>query len=67
MTMGQLITELYDKYERRFGDEELAAVATEVTLEELLFQRAESNDDFADEEVTMPYRFVQGLARAAPR
>lgn len=35
-TIGQLISELYTKYERRYRDDELAAMATQVRLEELL-------------------------------
>ena len=35
-TLGQLISELYTKYERRFRDDELAVMATQVRLEELL-------------------------------
>lgn len=38
-TFGQLISDLYTQYERRYHDPELAAVATEVTVEELLRQR----------------------------
>jgi hypothetical protein len=35
-TIGQLITELYSKYERRYRDHELAAMATQVRLSDLL-------------------------------
>jgi hypothetical protein len=35
-TLGQLISELYTKYERRYRDDELAVMATQVRLEELL-------------------------------
>jgi hypothetical protein len=35
-TIGQLVAALYDQYERRFHDEELAALATQVALNELL-------------------------------
>jgi hypothetical protein len=38
-TIGQLISDLYSKYERRYRDEELAAVATQVTVDELLRAR----------------------------
>ena len=34
--IGQLITELYSKYERRYRDHELAAMATQVRLSDLL-------------------------------
>jgi hypothetical protein len=39
MTIGQLISDVYTKYERRYGDEELAAIATQVTVDELLRAR----------------------------
>lgn len=35
-TLGQLVSELVESYERMYGDPELAAVATSVTLEEML-------------------------------
>jgi hypothetical protein len=35
-TVGQLICDLYAKYERELHDEHLAAVATEVRVSELL-------------------------------
>jgi hypothetical protein len=35
-TMGQLVSDLYAKYERELHDEELAAVATEIKVAELL-------------------------------
>jgi len=35
-TLGQLISDLYTKYERCYRDEELAAVATQVTVDELV-------------------------------
>lgn len=35
-TLGQLISELFDMYEDRYRDEELAALATQVTVTELL-------------------------------
>jgi hypothetical protein len=35
-TMGQLVSDLYAKYERELHDEELAAVATEIQVSELL-------------------------------
>jgi len=38
-TIGQLISDLYSKYERRYRDEELAAVAAQVTVDELLRAR----------------------------
>ena len=34
-TLGQLVSELVDSYERMYRDPELAAVATSVTLEEM--------------------------------
>ena len=36
ITMGQLVSDLYAKYERELHDEELAAVATEIRVAELL-------------------------------
>ena len=39
MTIGQLISDLYSKYERRYHDDELAAVATQVTLDDVLRAR----------------------------
>jgi hypothetical protein len=36
ITMGQLVSDLYAKYERELHDEQLAAVATEVRVTELL-------------------------------
>jgi hypothetical protein len=35
-TLGQLVSELVESYERMYEDPELAAVATSVTLEEML-------------------------------
>lgn len=34
-TLGDLVSELVESYEREFDDTELAAVATSVTIEEL--------------------------------
>jgi hypothetical protein len=39
ITMGQLVTALFDAYDRKLHDEQLAAVATEVRISELLDQR----------------------------
>jgi len=36
ITMGQLVSEVYEAYERRYGDTELAAVATEVTVDDII-------------------------------
>jgi hypothetical protein len=36
LTVGQLVSDLYAKYERELHDEQLAAVATEVRVSELL-------------------------------
>jgi hypothetical protein len=36
ITMGQLISSLFDEYERRYHDRELAAVATQVALVDVL-------------------------------
>ena len=38
-TIGQLVSELFAKYERRFHDEEIAAVATQVIVDELIRTR----------------------------
>lgn len=38
-TMGQLVANLFTKYERRYHDEELAAIATQVTLDDLMRTR----------------------------
>ncbi len=35
-TVGQLISDLYTKYERELHDDQLAAVATEIRVSELL-------------------------------
>lgn len=35
-TVGQLISDLYTKYERELHDDQLAAVATEIRVAELL-------------------------------
>jgi len=39
-TIGQLVSELYAKYERRYRDEELAAIATKNAVEQILQRRA---------------------------
>jgi RNase P/RNase MRP subunit POP5 len=36
ITMGQLVSEVFEAYERRYGDTELAAVATQVTVEDVM-------------------------------
>lgn len=36
ITMGQLVNEVFEAYERRYGDTELAAVATQVTVDDLM-------------------------------
>lgn len=40
-TLGQLISELYDTFERRYHDADLSAVATQVTLHDLLDRSAQ--------------------------
>jgi hypothetical protein len=35
-TLGQLVADLFEEYQHRYHDEELAAVATQVTLRELM-------------------------------
>jgi hypothetical protein len=44
-TIGQLIEQLYSKYERQFQDQELAAAATKRDLDRILRSRS------------APYRF----------
>jgi hypothetical protein len=36
ITMGQLVSDVYEAYERRYGDTELAAVATQVTVDDII-------------------------------
>lgn len=36
ITMGQLVSEVYEAYERRYHDKELAAIATQVTVDDLM-------------------------------
>lgn len=36
ITMGQLVSEIFDAYDRELQDAELAAVATQVRISELL-------------------------------
>ncbi len=40
-TIGDLVSTLFAKYERRFHDEQLAALATQVSMDELLRRREE--------------------------
>ena len=35
-TIGQLVSKLFETYEHRYHDEELAAIATEVMLDDIL-------------------------------
>jgi len=46
-TIGQLVSELVDEYERRYHDHELATVATSVTLEEILTDAHKARPDGA--------------------
>lgn len=39
-TIGQLVSDLYTKYERRYRDHGLAAIATKNAVEEILQRRA---------------------------
>lgn len=39
-TLGQLVSELVESYERKYEDPELAAVATSVTIEEMFKTKA---------------------------
>lgn len=38
-TLGDLVSALFAKYQRQFHDEEIAAIATRIELEELLRKR----------------------------
>ena len=38
-TIGDLVSSLYSKYERRYRDPELAAIATQLKVEQLLRDR----------------------------
>jgi hypothetical protein len=40
-TLGELVSELVDQYERLYHDHELAAVATSVTLDDILHDHEE--------------------------
>jgi hypothetical protein len=41
MTLGQVVTELYELFERRYGDRQLAARATQVIVNDLLCRKLE--------------------------
>lgn len=56
-TIGQVVSELYTSYQRRYHDEELAALATQVVLSELLAALAR--------ETTRPVMRPHQLRRAA--
>ncbi|MGE0395315.1 MAG: hypothetical protein AB7T06_01210 [Kofleriaceae bacterium] len=45
MTIGQLVASLFANYDRKLHDEELAAVATEIRVSELLSRKARSRRD----------------------
>lgn len=40
-TLGDLVSELVDQYERLYHDHELAAVATSVTIDDILHEHEE--------------------------
>lgn len=40
ITMGQLVSQFFDTYDREFHDQELAAIATQVRITELLARTA---------------------------
>jgi hypothetical protein len=46
-TIGQLVSTLFAKYELQFRDAKLAAVATQLALEELLRERARAGEAHA--------------------
>lgn len=56
-TIGQVVSELYARYPRQYHDDELAALATQVVLSELLEARAR--------EVALPASRPRALRRAA--
>ncbi len=41
MTLGQLVSELFEVFERRYGDRELAARATQTIVNDLLCRQEE--------------------------
>jgi hypothetical protein len=43
ITMGQLVSQFFDTYDREFQDAELAAVATQVRITELLERTASAH------------------------
>ena len=41
-TIGELISVLFDQYEEQFHDEKLAATATQIVLDEILYDQERS-------------------------
>ncbi len=55
-TLGELVNELVESYERKYDDSELAAVATSVTLEELFKSKAAKRISKKGADDTIPMR-----------
>lgn len=51
LTIGQLVSDLFSKYERQFGDEQVAAIATQVTIDEVLRNRNRNRNRAAQRKV----------------
>jgi hypothetical protein len=46
-SIGQLVAELYDRYQERYHDDELANLATSTILNQLLAEDAEASEQLA--------------------
>ena len=55
-TLGELVSELVESYERKYEDSELAHVATSVTLEELFKSKAARRVTRSRSDETIPLR-----------
>jgi hypothetical protein len=55
-TLGELVSELVESYERKYEDSELAAVATSLTLEELFKSKAARRVAKSRTDETVPMR-----------
>jgi hypothetical protein len=62
-TLGELVSELVESYERKYEDSELAAYATSITLEELFKSKAARRvaKSRADETVPLRKRDVDNI------
>jgi hypothetical protein len=68
MTLGQLVSELFEVFERRYGDRALAARATQMIVNDLLCRQEERAAQRPARERTVartPVRRRQQLRRAA--